>query len=191
MKTEKRKPQRQRSRYLTPEEEMRLLAALPAKYRDPIAFAVDTGGRIREILGLQWADLIHHPNLDRVTFWRTKTRRARTVPLTARAQEILARAKEAGAHRPFVVGYWALHRAFTIAAERAGINSPGQEERIVIHSTRHTFASRLVQNGYALPKVQLALGHSQLGMTMRYAHLSPAALDDMTDFLGRDREKAG
>jgi integrase len=187
MKTEEKKPkksQRQRTRYLTLEEEARLLEALAPKYRDVIVFVLDTGARVREALGLQWADLAHHPKLDRVTYWRTKSKRARTVPLSARAQACLVRAKDASIHRPFPMTYSALHKAFNIARQRAGLGRPG-EEAIVIHSLRHTFASRLAQNDYPLPKLQLALGHKNLSQTIRYAHLSPAALEDLTEYLER------
>jgi len=63
-----------RTRYLSPEEEAQLLSALPAGIkRDAVAFLMDTGARVNEAPTLTWDDLKHHPKLDRVTFFRTKT----------------------------------------------------------------------------------------------------------------------
>jgi integrase len=169
---------KQRTRYLTDAEEARLLEKLPPKYRDVAVFLFDTGCRVNEALTLTWEDVQHHAALDRVTFWRTKTRRPRTVPLTARAQEVLRRAQAEGQSRPFPIAYHAFHFRFSRARDAAGL---GRD--VVVHTARHTCASRLVQRGASLQKVQLWLGRTSLWHTLRYAHLSPDALDGMTSLL--------
>ncbi len=50
--------------------------------------------------------------------------------------------------------------------------------RIRFHDMRHSFASQLVMAGVPMIAVQQYLGHADLGMTMRYAHLSPVAKRD-------------
>jgi site-specific recombinase XerD len=45
------------------------------------------------------------------------------------------------------------------------------------HALRHTFASHFVMNGGNLLALQKILGHSDLKMTMIYAHLAPDFLD--------------
>jgi integrase len=46
---------------------------------------------------------------------------------------------------------------------------------IRFHDLRHTFASHWVMKGGDLFKLQKVLGHKTVQMTMRYAHLQPAA----------------
>ena len=46
-----------------------------------------------------------------------------------------------------------------------------------IHILRHTFCSHLAMRGAPARAIQELAGHSELGMTERYMHLSPAALD--------------
>jgi integrase len=46
-------------------------------------------------------------------------------------------------------------------------------QKVVIHTTRHTFASWLVQKGTPLYTVSKLMGHSSIRMTERYAHLAP------------------
>jgi integrase len=46
-----------------------------------------------------------------------------------------------------------------------------------VHVLRHTFCSHLAMRGAPARAIQELAGHSELGMTQRYMHLSPAALD--------------
>lgn len=48
---------------------------------------------------------------------------------------------------------------------------------------RHTFASRLAQRGVSLKAIQDLLGHADLKMTMRYAHLAQNDLRDAVSVL--------
>ena len=58
---------------------------------------------------------------------------------------------------------------------RAGI-----ERRVRFHDLRHTCASHLVQGSwgavYSLEEVRQWMGHSTIGVTQRYAHMSPQGL---------------
>lgn len=50
------------------------------------------------------------------------------------------------------------------------------------HLLRHTFASHFVMAGGNILALQRILGHSDVKMTMIYAHLAP-------DFLGQEMER--
>lgn len=53
----------------------------------------------------------------------------------------------------------------------------------VIHTYRHTCASRLVAKGIDLYRVKTWMGHKSLSTTMRYAHLAPKHMEELADVL--------
>lgn len=55
----------------------------------------------------------------------------------------------------------------------------------VIHTFRHTRASRFAQAGHPLMKIMEWMGHRSYQTTLRYAHLCPTNLNDM---LGEDEK---
>ena len=57
-----------------------------------------------------------------------------------------------------------------------GLNDNPDETRVTPHTFRDTFASRMVQAGVSLLKVSHLLGHADVSMTKKYAHLCPDAL---------------
>jgi integrase len=166
-------------RWLTVEEEARLLAVAPEWLRQLIVFALNTGMRQGEILSLQWPDV----DFTRGTLvvMKSKNRERRTLPLNNTVFASLAGKQAACGHHdglvfttstgtPLKARY--VVRAFSIARARAGIPD------FRFHDLRHTFATRLVQKGIDLYKVQRLLGHKTGLMTQRYAHHSPESLRD-------------
>lgn len=59
-----------------------------------------------------------------------------------------------------------IEKGFYSALEKAEI------EDFRFHDLRHTFSSHLMMKGASLKEVQELLGHKDIKMTMRYAHLS-------------------
>lgn len=170
-----------RIRFLDREEEERLFAAIRARSEDAwrlSIFLVDTGCRLGEALGLTWNDV----QAGRASFWITKSARSRTVPLTRRAMKVV-NVPKAGLEGPFAMLKQAPYRAiWNEAKAEVGLGDDGQ---VVPHALRHTCASRLVQGGIDLRRVQMWLGHQTLTMTMRYAHLATSDLDPCVDVLER------
>ncbi|MDH4186041.1 MAG: tyrosine-type recombinase/integrase [Nitrospira sp.] len=165
-------------RWLTEDEEVRLFQAAPPWLQEIMAFALNTGMRQGEILALQWQDVDFYRGT--LVVMKSKNRERRTIPLNNIVFALLTEKKAAGREdgpvfvtgqgNPLKVRY--LVRTFTKARNRAGI----QDFRF--HDLRHTFASRLVQRGIDLYKVQRLLGHKTGIMTQRYAHHCPESLRD-------------
>ena len=97
---------------------------------------------------------------------------ARSVPMNDTLTMVLKSAKLHAAEGDRVFcnrhgrPYRSYRTAFETAVRRAGI------EDFTFHDLRHTFASRLVMAGVDLPTVKELLGHKDITMTLRYAHLS-------------------
>lgn len=173
-----------RIRFLEPVEEEMLFSELRAvneAYYRLSVFLVDTGARLNEGLGLRWNDV----NTKRATFWVTKSGRSRSVPLTKRASKAVfgADRRQSG---PFSdISEQKYRTAWNAVKEQVGL---GHDKDVVPHVLRHTCASRLVQGGIDIRRVQMWLGHQTLSMTMRYAHLASHDLDMCVPILERMAE---
>jgi len=160
-----------RTRSLSFEEEDRLMAALEQRpwIKDLVTFLLGTGARLGEALGLDWQNV--DPSVCRVTFFQTKNGDQRCIPLPPFVTALLERmgrsALDGGPvfRGPHGEPYRRPHWAFRSACERAGIDD------LRMHDLRHTYATRLVRNGVSLYKVGRLLGHRDVRMTQRYAHL--------------------
>ena len=164
-------------RWLTPEEEQRLLAASPPWLQEIILFALHTGMRRGEILKLQWS----HVDLARrtLTILEQKNGSRDTLPVNDTAMEVLqARAAMRTSSSAAVFMNGAGHprearnllRAFYPAMRKAGIT------RFRFHDLRHTFATRLIQAGVDVYTVQKLGRWKTISMVLRYAHHQPENL---------------
>lgn len=180
-----------RDQRLTLDEEGCLLAACAPWLRDVVQFALGAGNANgRDFVSLMAWRRSHAPNGDGVPVKERRTPNAKrqTLPLN---QTVLSIVKERGtlrslstdlvfpgkAQTPLESGH--LRRAFRLALKKARI------EEFHFHDLRHTFATRLVQAGVELYKVQRLLGHKSPMMTQRYAHHYPESLRDGVEVLDR------
>ena len=109
----------------------------------------------------------------RITFEFTKSKKVRTVPLAPDFYTELidfARTKNPE-DRIFKDAMTAFNR---VVAKSDLVFPKGQ----MTHILRHSFASYFIINGGNILTLQRILGHSDIKMTMRYAHLSPNHLND-------------
>jgi integrase len=105
-----------------------------------------------------------------LTHGTTKSGKGRHVPLTPRAEAALLLMLTSKVH--LTVREDGIRHRFERACKESGISG------VTIHTLRHTCASRLVQKGVDLYRVQRWLGHSSPTLTMRYSHLRD---DDLAD----------
>ena len=58
-------------------------------------------------------------------------------------------------------------------------------EDVRLHDLRHTLASHAVMNGVPVPVVSRLLGHSNVRMTLRYAHLGDREIEAAAESIGQ------
>jgi integrase len=153
-----------RLRFLSEHEERRLVRNCTGHLKPIVITALNTGMRRSEILSLQWKQVRN----GFIYLHRTKTDEARQVPIN----ETLARLFQS-LPRHITSDY----KSFKTAVKRSGI----QDFRF--HDLRHVFASKLASKGASLKALQELLGHKNIKMTMRYAHLADNVKKDVVRLL--------
>ena len=202
-------------RYLTEDEEVRLRAAMTARnqrladgnhfYNDKnhvplkailggysdhlqpmVLLLLNTGMRRGELFNLTWKDVDLTAKQITVVGNTSKSGHTRYIPLNHEAAHVLRTWKAqtqrdsghvfVGKHGKKFVN---ISKSWSVLLKKADV----QDFRL--HDLRHHFASRLVTAGVDLNTVRELLGHSNIKMTLRYAHLSPAHLSDAVAVLNR------
>lgn len=174
-------------KFLSEEEYDLLLEAskqVSIELYEMILFTLRTGLRIGELIAVKWED-INYDNqsiLIARTCWKgemgsPKSNRTRQIPLADDLYNLLYQRRQKEGfiflnQEGEIYSRFALDRALDRACKLAGIKI------VSWHPLRHTFASKLANNGVALHVIQALLGHSDLKMTQRYAHLEPLTLSE-------------
>jgi integrase len=161
------KENNQRMRYLMEEESTSLLNKCVGYLNHIVTVALNTGMRRSEVLSLKWSQIRN----GFIYLTKTKTDEARQIPLNDTLKELFQSLPRHISSEYVYCDkngspYKDVRRSFNTAVKKVGI----QDFRF--HDLRHTFASRLVMKGVNLKTVQELLGHKDIKMTMRYAHLA-------------------
>lgn len=170
-------------RFLETEEEKRLYAALSGEddwLRTLITLLLNTGARRNEMFGVRWADVDLKRRMVVVRWETAKSGKTRHIPLNQTAVAALKAWRGDDEPDPTlpVLPRREFRKSWVTLLKRARIES------FRVHDCRHHFASRLVQAGVPLNDVRELLGHGDLRMTLRYAHLAPANLKSAVDLIG-------
>lgn len=168
-----------RIRYLSDDEERRLLAALPRHLADVSRFALATGLRMANITWLEWRQV----DLGRRQAWiwadQSKTREAIAVPLNEDAVTVLR--EQWGSHSERVFAHQgkpfsqANGRTWRKAVKAAGLTD------FRFHDLRHTWATRHIQAGTPLHALMELGGWKDAAMVRKYAHFSASHLQQFAE----------
>lgn len=174
-----REPQ-ERIREASKDEEAKFIASLRPDYVPVFRFAILSGCRMAEIVGLTWSTVDFFNRSFTVT---GKGDRSRTIPMTDAIHSLLWSLKDH--HATAVFTYQAvktrdgrerkerypitidgLKSQWRRAKEKAGVPD------FRFHDTRHTAATRLVRATGNLKLAQKLLGHTEIATTSRYSHVT-------------------
>jgi integrase len=175
----------QRNRYLSDEEETRLMATLVgrrAHLRPVVILAIHTGMRRGEILSLRWNQIDFERSL--ILVQRTKTDRDRIIPMNSTVRKTLdVIRQQAEGDQVFPIND--VKRSFSYACVKAKIAD------FRFHELRHTAATRLADRGADAFQIAAILGHSSIQMTARYTHATSAGLRRAMESLAVDDKQVG
>ena len=197
-----------RDRFLSADEESRLFMQLSGRrsHLVPIVrFDLETGLRRAELCRLE----VEHVNLSNVSRFikindksievkprelvvtRSKNGKARTIPLTARAQRIAALQMADATTKLYLFTskrtggmIVEIKRGFTNAVRDAGL------EDFRFHDLRHTFATRLNEAGADPYTIRDLLGHSTTTMSADYTHSTSEGRRQAVDAMNQNRRAA-
>ncbi|MBY0314082.1 MAG: site-specific integrase [Bdellovibrionales bacterium] len=143
---------------------------------------INTGMRLGEICGLCWDQVnfqsrqivVRRTMSSKGLQESTKTKRVRYVPMNHQVFSLLEKLSRQS-KSDFVClnekgNHWNVDhsgRWFKEALDKAKVR------KIRFHDLRHTYASQFMMNNGNIYDLQKILGHTDMKMTMKYAHLSP------------------
>ena len=158
-------------------------------YISPVVLlALNTGLRHAELMGLNWCDIDLEARVLTVAGSKSKNGQTRQVPLNREATELMTRWKtqEGGERDEPVFKGPNGERLIRIDTAWRALRVAAKLGDYRMHDLRHHFASRLVQQGADLNTVRELLGHADITMVLRYAHLDPKNLAVAVERVARE-----
>ena len=174
----------ERRRYLSVEQQKRLLSHCKGHTKIIVLTALQTGLRWNEMMSLKWSEspegsyidfnegqIVIHSSL-------SKSKYQRNIPMSYSLQcELFDLKKTTKSEYVFVSPktgkpFNNIHRSFKRAVKEVGLRD------FRFHDLRHVFASSLASKGMSLFLIQNLLGHTTPRTTQRYTHYLPNQLKD-------------
>ncbi len=149
-----------------------------------VLLALNTGMRRGELFGVEWRSVSMAGKLLTVDAGNAKSGKTRHIPLNSEAMDVLRRWKKQQDGSGLVFPSASGARFNNINKAWAGIITAARLPDFNFHDLRHDFASKLVMAGVDLNTVRELMGHADIKMTLRYAHLAPSHLADAVAKLG-------
>lgn len=166
-------------RYLLPEERERLYGELNKRadhLKPMVILSLNTGIRRGSLFQLLWSDIDFQEGILSVPALAEKTGKLVHIPMNAEVKKILeawrnqTRGKDSELVFPSPKTGGEMDNCKK-AWEKLLQDAEIQNFRW--HDMRHDFASQLVMSGVDLNTVRELMGHADMKMTLRYAHLAP------------------
>src|SRR5436305_3850846 len=167
---------------LSAEEVVRLLDAAPGlKYRAALSVAYGAGLRAAEVVSLKVSDIDSKRMLIRVE--QGKGRKDRNVMLSPHLLDLLRSWWRAARPQGWLfpgrdpvqpMTTRQLNRACHAAAHRAAIN-----QRVSLHTLRHSFATHLLEQNTDIRVIQVLLGHAKLENTALYTRVATKTIQQV------------
>ena len=156
-------------------EQMQSLLQLPFTdhLKPMVLVSLNTGMRRGELFNLKWSTVNLETKTITVAGATSKTNDTRHIPMNKETLSVLKDWKKQTSNTLFVFPNQTGGRLEDVKSAWLKLLKRAKIEDFRWHDMRHDFASRLVVAGVPLNTIRDLLGHADIKMTLRYAHLAP------------------
>ena len=162
-------------------------------FKNLVIFALHTGCRLNEVINIQWRDINLHERLITIrnkADFKTKTGKIRQVPISDNLYSLL-KSLMYGDNNEKIVNFintdmylfcnangYKYSKHYASAYFKKVLRKLNIAEKFHFHCLRHTFITQLIKAGVNINYVKEIAGHSTIGTTMNYIHISTNDLRD-------------